>query len=395
MEGGGTVRALVPSRTTVVRVLVGCVVLIAVAPFIVHAAPQVVGATQSYVVTSGSMAPAINAGDIVVVDTVEPETIRAGDVITFRRAPGDESPTTHRVIDVLQSGGELAFQTKGDANEEPDPEPLPANQVFGEVIFVIPYLGYVVRFANTAYGFVALVLAPLGLLVATEVRRIVSATRMDTSTASAATGSSMGGGEPDGIGEIPADGDETSDGAGYTLTPTDLRLTLVVLVAFTAYSGWVLYTEGVTMWSVMVTVATAGGVILVAGLVFFGGQPIPDEDPDRHLPASTGSRDSRAVRFVVVDPETVTNHTDLSVEVSSLDALVEMAWPKRESILKDPGARAYYLVNDDVIYTYAPEGPPRFLNGTHSSENGPLSDESRTLRGADFADSGTEVSHEP
>ena len=51
---------------------------------------------------------------------------------------------THRVVSQGFDGdGEVVLRTKGDANEDPDPKPVRAVQVKGEVWYSVPYLGYV------------------------------------------------------------------------------------------------------------------------------------------------------------------------------------------------------------------------------------------------------------
>ncbi|MCW8171877.1 signal peptidase I [Natrialba swarupiae] len=73
-------------------------VLIAiVVPFVIYAVPGVIGAEYSFVVLTGSMAPAIDPGDVVIVGETEPTTIESGDVITFVR-DGADTPVTHRVV---------------------------------------------------------------------------------------------------------------------------------------------------------------------------------------------------------------------------------------------------------------------------------------------------------
>lgn len=146
----------------------GLLVLVAVvAPFVIYAVPAVVGAEHSFVVLSGSMEPALSPGDAVVVDETDPADIEEGDVITFARSSGDTA-VTHRVVDVREEDGRPVFETKGDANDDPDRQPVPAENVVGSVALTIPMIGHVVQFTNTPLGFVALVLLPLGLLAATE-----------------------------------------------------------------------------------------------------------------------------------------------------------------------------------------------------------------------------------
>jgi len=156
------------------RNLVGLLVLVAVvAPFVVTAAPQVVGAAGSYTVLSSSMSPAIHAGDVVVVDGVDPDSIAEGDVITFRPPEGHQlagvDRVTHRVVDVVERDGTRYFETKGDANEQADGALVPASNVVGTVWFTIPKIGYVTQFAGTPLGMLTLIVVPAFLLVVSEV----------------------------------------------------------------------------------------------------------------------------------------------------------------------------------------------------------------------------------
>ncbi len=91
-----------------------------------------------YAVTSGSMEPEIPVGAAVYVTPAKKEQLKEGDVITF--SMGTEGMTvTHRIIRTLKEGG---FETKGDANEKPDPKPVMYEQIQGRVCRVMPYLGY-------------------------------------------------------------------------------------------------------------------------------------------------------------------------------------------------------------------------------------------------------------
>jgi len=155
--------------------VLGIVLLIAiVAPFAVYAAPEIVGADESFVVLTPSMTPEIAPGDVVIVAERDPTAIVEGDVITFARGASDDAPVTHRVIDVVDEGGGLAFETQGDANEGPDPGLVPAANLVGAVTLTIPYIGYVIQFAGTRTGgFVMLVLLPFGLLAITEIWSVV------------------------------------------------------------------------------------------------------------------------------------------------------------------------------------------------------------------------------
>jgi len=154
--------------------VVGTLLLVAVVlPFVVYAVPQVIGASHSYVVLSDSMSPAIHAGDVIIVDSVSASQISEGDVITFRStgevATEQTDKVTHRVVEVVQQDGERHFRTKGDANEQPDSELVPAGNLVGRVMFHIPYIGHALTFASARVRLLALVVVPSVLLIVNEV----------------------------------------------------------------------------------------------------------------------------------------------------------------------------------------------------------------------------------
>ncbi|WP_254808419.1 signal peptidase I [Natronosalvus amylolyticus] len=160
----------------IVNVL-GLLLLIAiVVPFAIYGAPWVIGGEYSFVVLTGSMAPAIEPGDVVIVGETDPGSIGDGDVITFLRGDA-EAPVTHRVTDVYESDAGIAFETKGDANNEVDASLVPAENVLGVVILSIPYIGYVIQATNTPVGFAVVVLLPVALFVGSELWRLFKAAR--------------------------------------------------------------------------------------------------------------------------------------------------------------------------------------------------------------------------
>lgn len=140
---------------------------VAVLPFVLVAVPQLAGASHSFVVLSDSMSPHLNAGDIVFVDGVDPSALDEGDVITFTD-PALSDRVTHRIVDVHQSADGLAFQTKGDANEESDAGLVAADNVVGRVAFHLPLLGHAVTFIGSGVGLLTFVVVPSFLLVVSE-----------------------------------------------------------------------------------------------------------------------------------------------------------------------------------------------------------------------------------
>jgi len=92
------------------------------------------------VVLSGSMQPALKVGGLVVIKPAEAQGIKIGDIISFK-LPDIDTPICHRVVDIKEVDGQRFFQTKGDANEEPDLNLIPASNVTGEEVFFVPHVG--------------------------------------------------------------------------------------------------------------------------------------------------------------------------------------------------------------------------------------------------------------
>jgi len=119
----------------------GLVLLLALAaPVAAYAFPSLAGADEGLVVLSGSMEPAIEPGDIVLVEDVPIEEIEPGDVVTFQSHPGSETTYTHRVVDVTTDKRGTVLTTKGDANEQLDPMQTDADmlEVVGNPVAVHP-----------------------------------------------------------------------------------------------------------------------------------------------------------------------------------------------------------------------------------------------------------------
>lgn len=93
------------------------------------------------VIATGSMEPMIKPGDIILVKKVSDiNTLQTNDVIQFRR---DKILISHRVIEILEDEkGVKQYRTKGDNNSVADTELVKPEYVKGEIIYVIPKLGW-------------------------------------------------------------------------------------------------------------------------------------------------------------------------------------------------------------------------------------------------------------
>jgi len=96
---------------------------------------------QPALVGSGSMEPKMYPGDVVIIAKVQAENIETGDVIQFRVPEG--VTIMHRVIEIQETeGGSKVFITKGDANDQPDSEPVLPDNVVGKAVITIPKVGW-------------------------------------------------------------------------------------------------------------------------------------------------------------------------------------------------------------------------------------------------------------
>jgi signal peptidase len=116
------------------------------------------------------MMPVLKVGSMVLTRPVAAQDINVGDIITFY-SPLNQELTSHRVIEV-ETGPSLGFQTKGDANEEPDDLIIPAENVVGIICFQVPYLGYVSHFIKTRQGLLLTLCLPGLVIIVMEIRNI-------------------------------------------------------------------------------------------------------------------------------------------------------------------------------------------------------------------------------
>lgn len=114
--------------------------------------PGIIG-FHMYHVLSGSMEPAVRVGSLIYVYEGQPEDVEEEDIIAFYSSLEDSGIITHRVVKNNVVSG--TFQTKGDANDEADPTPVPYDNYIGEVKLSIPYMGKLLAVMTSLYGKIA------------------------------------------------------------------------------------------------------------------------------------------------------------------------------------------------------------------------------------------------
>ena len=110
------------------------------------------------------MQPTITRGSVVLVKSVPSSSLQVGDIIVFSvpkayQVQYDYPPTiVHRIISITtSSSGAVMIQTKGDNTAE-DPFQITPSQVRGEVVAIIPYLGFPLMYLDSMYGIASLII---------------------------------------------------------------------------------------------------------------------------------------------------------------------------------------------------------------------------------------------
>lgn len=124
---------------------------------------------SAYVIVSPSMVPAINVADAVIAYKPNPKNLKKGDIITFSSTDARYTglTVTHRILQIFHDDvGVQKFRTKGDNNTTADDSLVNSENIYGKVIFVIPWLGYLQMFLTKSYGWILLVVLPcIGIIV--------------------------------------------------------------------------------------------------------------------------------------------------------------------------------------------------------------------------------------
>lgn len=116
-------------------------------------------------VLSGSMAPIINTGDLVVDNKLTPlqaRSLHEGQIISFRSSANSRQIFTHRIVAVETApGGGVAYVTRGDANDSRDGPLAPSTNIVGLYQSKIPAGGYILNAVHRPMVLGLLLASPL------------------------------------------------------------------------------------------------------------------------------------------------------------------------------------------------------------------------------------------
>jgi signal peptidase len=88
------------------------------------------------------MRPELEVGDIVIIQEIPVEEIQKGDIIQYFD-PDMPIPVVHRVHEITMEENNKFYITKGDANSDPDSDPIVSDQIMGKSVFTLPKIGWI------------------------------------------------------------------------------------------------------------------------------------------------------------------------------------------------------------------------------------------------------------
>ena len=128
-----------------------------------------------FVVLSGSMEKEFPVGSVIVSKSVEAETIKVGDIISFMSIDPSymDEVVSHKIRSITQYNGELAFETYGTTTGVSDGMPALSSKILGKYQFTIPYIGKAVLFIQGDKGFLIFIIVPLFIVFVLQVIKLI------------------------------------------------------------------------------------------------------------------------------------------------------------------------------------------------------------------------------
>ena len=145
----------------IIRSVLLTVAVIALCAVLIHTLiSRISGKTPSvfgysiFRVSSGSMRPELEIGDVILVKECDPLTVNEGDIVTYNGTSGEMAGkiVTHRVIKApFERDGETYILTQGDANSGADPD-VNINQILGTVQTKLGFMTHIYNLFATPWG---------------------------------------------------------------------------------------------------------------------------------------------------------------------------------------------------------------------------------------------------
>ena len=138
--------------------------------------PSLFGYT-TFSIQTDSMKGTINPGDLIIGEIVEDtSSLEEGTIISFYTVDKDGKYfiNTHKIIDVIQNGDSVLYETQGDNEEYPDPKKVAPGDIVSVYTGVrLPILGYILTFMGSQAGFFVCIVLPVLLYTIWQVYKLI------------------------------------------------------------------------------------------------------------------------------------------------------------------------------------------------------------------------------
>ena len=104
---------------------------------------------KAYIITTNSMEPKINIGDIIIAKKCAENDLNVRDIITFEQ---NGEKITHRIVNIEEENSIKKYTTKGDNNNMEDTKKVSYNEIDGKKVIKIPYLGKFIEVLKNEAG---------------------------------------------------------------------------------------------------------------------------------------------------------------------------------------------------------------------------------------------------
>ena len=124
--------------------------------------PTLIAGYSGFTVLTSSMEDTIPKGSLVITKSVDPNSLKIGDDITYMSSA--TSTITHRIVEIREDYMDTdarAFITKGTMNKNQDKNPVAAANVVGKVVFHSKMLGSMATFLSKNWPIVLFIMVVL------------------------------------------------------------------------------------------------------------------------------------------------------------------------------------------------------------------------------------------
>jgi len=157
------------TKRTISKGVIKDIAIVVIAVIVIWIGLTVAFGTQNpfYVVASGSMIPALQVYDIIVIQGHEPfEEVQVGDIIVFDRPSDHDRVIVHRVESILNEDPKTV-RTQGDANPgfiKGTDYPITEEEYIGKVAHIIPQVGYITQILKPPMNYIIIAVV-IGIMI--------------------------------------------------------------------------------------------------------------------------------------------------------------------------------------------------------------------------------------